>query len=320
MRQLNIAPAVRRGNKARIALAGPAGSGKTWTALTIASALAPDGPVLVIDTERGSASLYADEFAFDTVDWLPPYNPAELAAAVREVGPRYADGVIVVDSLSHFWQGEGGTLDVVDMAAARSRGNKFAGWKVGTPVQDEMVAAMLNAPCHVIATMRSKTEYVQDKEGDRTVIRKLGMAPVQRDGIEYEFTVTADLDLDHLLTVSKTRCSPLAGKGYRAGHATELGTTLRDWLNGAEPAATPATAEPPAAPPGDKPSPYAQAVHVEATRLGLSEPVLREVLVAVTGQPSANGVTRANREAVMSALRDVAEVRGTASVMPRASS
>ncbi len=243
MSRFTIQPAVRRGNKARIALAAPAGGGKTFTALTLAGELADGGDVLVIDTERGSASLYADEFSFQVIQWTPPYNPSELAKVIAEVSPNFA--VVVIDSLSHFWMGEGGTLDVVDAAGAKARGNSYVGWKAGTPVQNDMVDAMLNAPCHVIATMRSKTEYVLEQQSNgKTAPRKVGMAPVQRDGIEYEFTVTCDLDIDHLLMVGKTRCSRLAGKTFRAGKAGEMGVVLRDWLAGAEPVPAPPSERP----------------------------------------------------------------------------
>lgn len=229
-------PAVRKGQKARVALAGPSGSGKTWTALELATTLAGDQPILVLDTERGSASLYADFYKFDVIEWDPPYDPRELSKVIAELGDDY--GCIVVDSLSHYWEGEGGTRDIVDAAAARSRGNSFAGWKEGTPAQNDMIAGLLNAPCHVVVTMRSKTEYVLEERNGKQVPKKIGMAPIQRAGIEYEMTVTADLDYEHTLLVDKTRCHPLAGQMFKLGHTVELGETLRDWLGTAEPMAT----------------------------------------------------------------------------------
>lgn len=230
-------PAVRKGQKARVGLSGPSGSGKTWTGLEVASTLAEGAPVLVCDTERGSASLYADYFKFEVIEWEPPFDPRELAQVVSEHAPNY--GAILVDSLSHYWEAEGGTRDIVDAAAARARGNSFAGWKEGTPAQNDMVAALLNAPCHIVATMRSKTEYVleQDSRG-KQVPRKVGMAPIQRAGIEYEFTVTAELDYEHSLLVDKTRCHDLAGRMFKMGHTVEMAETLRSWLGSAEPMAS----------------------------------------------------------------------------------
>lgn len=222
--------AVRRGQKARLALAGPSGSGKTWTGLEAAVVLAEGAPILVCDTERGSSALYADFYDFDVIEWDPPFDPRELADVLDDMSSKY--GAILVDSLSHFWEGEGGTLEIVDAAAARARGNSFAGWKEGTPAQNDMISSLLRAECHVICTMRSKVEYVleTDQRG-KQVPRKVGMAPIQRWGLEYEFTVTADLDVEHTLLVDKTRCHPLAGRMYKIGHTVELAETLRDWLS-----------------------------------------------------------------------------------------
>ncbi len=236
MSRFQIKRAVRKGQKARIALASPSGGGKTWTALELASVLAAeDGRVLVIDTERGEASLYADDFAFDTIEWQPPFSPVELAQVVREVHSDFA--VVVVDSLSHFWKGPGGTLSIVDDHAPK--GNSYVGWKVGTEAQDEMVAALTSAECHVIATMRSRTAYVlETDERGKQVPRKVGMAPQQRDDLEYEFTVTGELDKEHNLRVDKSRCSALADRVFSAGHAQEMASVLLDWLESAEPLAS----------------------------------------------------------------------------------
>lgn len=225
------APAVRRGQKARLAVAGPSGAGKTWTSLTLAAILGDT--TLVIDTERGSSALYADDFTFEVIEWVPPFDPRELAQVLSDHAGSY--DVIVIDSLSHFWEGEGGTRDIVDAAAARARGNSYAGWAEGTPAQNRMVAAILNAPCHVLCTMRSKTEYVLEERGGKQVPRKVGMAPIQRPGLEFEFTVTVDLDRDHLLTVDKSRCAAVADRSFKAGDVDKFGSALREWLDGAEP-------------------------------------------------------------------------------------
>ncbi len=236
MSRFQIKRAVRKGQKARVALSSPSGGGKTWTALEIATVLAgEDGRLLVIDTERGEASLYADDFTFDTIEWQPPFNPKELAQVIREVHTDFS--VIVVDSLSHFWKGPGGTLSIVDDNAPK--GNSYVGWKVGTEAQDEMVSALTSADCHVIATMRSRTEYVlETNEKGKQVPRKVGLAPVQRDDLEYEFTLTADLDKEHTLRVDKSRCSMLADRIFAPGNAHEMATILLDWLESAEPLAS----------------------------------------------------------------------------------
>ncbi|MDQ3107838.1 MAG: ATP-binding protein [Actinomycetota bacterium] len=228
--------ATKQALKARIALAAPAGGGKTYTALTMARVLADGGQILVIDTERDSASLYADLFDFDSLPWDPPFDPRELAAAVVEAGEKYA--VVIVDSLSHFWMGEGGTLSVVDAAGARAKGNSYAGWKEGTPAQNDMIEGLLRTRAHVIATMRSKSEYVLEQGSNgKTVPRRIGMAPVQRDGIEFEFTVTAELDYEHNIIVDKTRCHLLAGRMFSGPKAEEMTLLLKGWLNDGEPPA-----------------------------------------------------------------------------------
>lgn len=225
-------PAVRKGQKARVALAGPSGSGKTYTALTLARSFGEK--VLVLDTERGSSALYSDDFAFDVVEWVPPFDPRELAQVIAEQAGAY--DVLIIDSLSHFWEGEGGTRDIVDAAAARSRGNSFAGWKEGTPAQDRMVQAIVSSPGHVICTMRAKTDYVLEERNGKQVPRKVGMAPIQRAGIDYEFTLTAELDHSHAVVIDKSRCRSLADRVFKPGDAKALGDELAGWLSAAEPA------------------------------------------------------------------------------------
>lgn len=215
----------------------------TWTALEWATVLADGGRVAVIDTENDSASYYADRFAFDVLPWDPPYDPRTLAEAIREAAAEgYA--VVVIDSLSHYWEGEGGTLDIVDNAAQRSHGNSFAGWKVGTPALRFLVDTVRHVPMHVIATMRSSMEYVleTDNKGKQSP-RKVGMAPVMRKGVEYEFAVVGDLDLEHRLVISKSRCADLADQVAQPGRAHELAEVFAKWLASGEAPVTQAQAD-----------------------------------------------------------------------------
>ena len=226
--------ATRVGAKARIALAGPAGSGKTRTALTIASVLAGDKGTLLVDTEHREAQFYADDYSFDVFEWAPPFDPRELILWLRENGSQH--GALIIDSVSHFYNGEGGLLSIVDIAGERVKGNTFAGWKVGTPIQNELIETLRRLPCHVISTLRSKTEYVVDRDqGGRSAPRKIGLAPVQREGFEYEMGFIGDLDKEHNLSITKSRYSEVADKVYRAGHEKEFAVELRDWLQTAEP-------------------------------------------------------------------------------------
>lgn len=200
-------PASRKAVKARIALAGPSGAGKTYTALALAEGFAQGGRVACIDTEKGSASLYADEFTFDVAELGPPFDPERYVEAIRAAAEAgYV--VVVVDSLSHAWADEGGVLDIVDREAGKS-GNKFAAWQKGTPAHNKLVSALVRAETHVIATMRSKMAYTQDVDKGRTTIRKVGLEPIQRDTMQYEFSLYGEIDLEHRLHITKSRFRPL---------------------------------------------------------------------------------------------------------------
>lgn len=195
--------AARHSAKLRLALCGPTGSGKTFTALAIASGLG--ARIAVIDTEHGSASRYADEFTFDVVE-LTSFHPEQYLKALTAAAVEGYD-VCIVDSLSHAWTGDSGILDLHDKAVKRDRtGNSFTAWREVTPLHNKLVEGLVQARTHLIVTLRTKTEYVvvQDDKG-KQVPKKVGMAPVQRDGIEYEFDLVGDLDLSHTLLISKTR-------------------------------------------------------------------------------------------------------------------
>ena len=219
--------------KLRLGLIGPAGSGKTMTAIRIAHGLG--GRVAVIDTERGSASLYAGErgLAFDVLE-LETYEADRFIDAIREAEQAGYD-VLIIDSLSHAWAGKGGILEFVDNAAKRSGGGSFSGWRDATPRHNQLVDAILGAKLHIICTLRSKVEHVIEQVNGRTQVRKVGLQPVQRDGLEYEFTVVGDVNQDHELIVTKTRAAWLKDAIIREA-GEELGKKLAEWLAGGEPA------------------------------------------------------------------------------------
>ena len=224
--------ATKKQSRLRLALIGPSGSGKTYTALRVAQYLGEK--VAVIDTERGSASKYADEFTFDTNE-PESFHPQKYIDAIREA-EEAGYGVLVIDSLSHAWMGKDGALELLDRSVKRSQsGNSFAAWREVTPLHNALVDAMLQSRCHIIVTMRAKTEYIlETNDKGKQVPRKVGMAPVQRDGLEYEFDVVADMDLDNNLIVSKTRCKALSG-ALIPKPGKELADTLLAWLtDGAE--------------------------------------------------------------------------------------
>lgn len=228
---LTFTPAVRKRARLRIALAGPSGSGKTYGALLIAKGLG--GKTAVIDTERNSASLYAHLTGFDALDLSPPYKPERFIEAIRAAEDAGYDN-LVVDSITHEWNGIGGVLEIVDTIAKTSRsGNSYTAWNEATPRHRAFIDAMLQSRMNVIATMRTKAAYVIEagSNGKQTP-RKVGMAPEQRDGVEYEFTTVLDLSVDgNFASASKDR----TGLFRDPVHITpEVGTRLRDWLESGE--------------------------------------------------------------------------------------
>ena len=235
MAHLAFTRASKEQAKARVALTGPSGSGKTYTALVVGTELGKR--VAVIDTERGSAAKYADQFSFDTLQ-LVTFEPAALVDALA-VAAHDGYDVIIVDSFSHFWSGAGGMLEQVDNAAKRAgSGGSFAGWRETRPMERAMFDALLAYPGHVIVTMRAKTEYVvETDERGRKVPRKVGLKPDQRDGIEYEFDIVGDLDHENTLALSKSRAAPLSGLVIRKPD-TRFAQAILDWLNTGEPAPT----------------------------------------------------------------------------------
>lgn len=227
--------ATKKQAKGRLALVGPSGSGKTFSALRIASALGKR--VAVIDSERGSASKYADKFEFDVCE-LSSFSPLEYVKAISDAEAAGYD-VLVIDSLSHAWEGKGGALEMVDDAAARSRSaNKFTAWRDVTPIHNKLVGAIVSSSCHVIVTMRAKTEYIlEEDERGKKVPKKIGMAPIQRAGVEYEFDVVCDLDHELRCIVSKSRCSDLTQKVFKPATESDLGAIFAGWLGSGDAAA-----------------------------------------------------------------------------------
>src|SRR5277367_323880 len=225
---LGFRRAVKLGAKLRLALCGPSGSGKTYTLLKLATELG--GPVALIDTEHGSASKYADVFEFDVLE-LDSYDPLRLIELI-DAASAHRYRVLCIDSLSHFWVGKDGELDKVDRAARRMQTpNSFAAWKQVTPIHNALIDKIISAPLHILVSMRSKTEWILDRDDrtGKTVPRKVGLAPVMRDGIEYEFDVCGEMDQDNTLQVTKSRCSKLSS-GVFPKPGKELADVLKEWL------------------------------------------------------------------------------------------
>jgi len=244
-------PATREQNRLRLCIDGPSGCGKTFSAIRFAHALAGNGGrIAVIDSEHGSARKYVGtnidgiQWQFDHQD-LEYFSPANYEQAIREAGREGYD-VLIIDSLSHAWMGVGGALDQIDRSQTR---NSFAAWKDVTPQHVSLVESMLRCPCHLIVTLRSKMEYVlEPNEKGQMVPKKVGMKPIQKDGIEYEFDIVGDMDLSHTLRVSKTHCPDVDGKTF-PNPGPDFITIVREWLFSGSSYVAPAPYVPPAPPP-----------------------------------------------------------------------
>ncbi|MGB1285843.1 MAG: ATP-binding protein [Aggregatilineales bacterium] len=231
--------ATKMQSKLKLALVGVSGSGKTWTALKIATEIAAkeSGRIALIDTEGGAASKYASDFDFDVCDVSGDYNPKKYIAALNNaVFNDYA--VLVIDSVSHAWSGKGGTLEIVDKSTKGN--NSWSGWATGRPVQNSLVDAILGAQIHLIVTMRAKTAWeTQINSKGKPVPVKIGTAPVQSADFEYEFDVVGYMNQEHAINISKSRCSDLDGLD-EVLDADWLAKTLHSWVSDGDAPALPA--------------------------------------------------------------------------------
>jgi DNA polymerase III delta prime subunit len=217
--------------KARLLFSGASGSGKTTAALTVAAELGKR--IAFIDTEAGSASLYADRFDFDVLELSPPYAPERFIEAI-EAAEQAGYEVIVIDSITHEWSGPGGCLDI-----KTKMGDRFQDWAKVTPRHDRFIQAMMRSKAHIIATVRAKQGYSMDEKGK---VQKSGMDPQQRDGIDFEFTVCWNINAAHMAEAQKDRTRLFDGKPEII--TAETGERLAKWLSAGEAPAPVAEAQP----------------------------------------------------------------------------
>jgi len=220
--------AMRKKARLRLALTGPSGSGKTYSALLIAKGIG--GKIAVVDTEKGSASLYSDIADFDVLELEPPFSPERFVEAIN-AAEQAGYGTIIIDSITHEWGGVGGCLELVDtIAKAKYRGNSWSAWSDINPRHRLFLDAILRSNMHVIATMRSKTETAQIEENGRKKVAKLGMKSEQRDGVEYEFTTVLDLVHEtHHANATKDR-TKLFSNADPVIISEDTGARLLGWL------------------------------------------------------------------------------------------
>lgn len=331
-RGMQLKRAVKSQSYLRLGISGPAGAGKTWTALEVASRLVPDARIAVLDTELGSASKYADHFTFDVIE-LDHYRPQGVLDFLH-LCEREGYHVAIIDSVSPFWNGPGGFLEMVDDEVARQkasrqsgRGDSFTAWKPVDAAYAKWVIDILASRVHVIFTLRAKMAYEQSKDGNgKAQVVKLGLAPVFRDTFPYELDVMLEMDQDHVGVVTKTRVHGLDETVHRKPGAP-FAKRLVDWLlqsptglfqSPTGPAAV--TEARPAAKTGDQPATAAKATTSGAAETwadledgfrgalaGLQPPVTVEDLEAwrqAAGLPAVRTLRAEGLRALFADLRD----------------
>jgi hypothetical protein len=224
---MELKKATRKKVKLRLSIAAPTGFGKTYSALLMAFGITKDWEkIAVIDTENESASLYSDLGNYFTIQLAPPYTPEKYTEAIRACENAGME-VIIIDSITHVWQGEGGLLESNDLLG----GNKFQNWAKTTPRYQKWLSSILHSKCHVITTMRKKQAYSIIQDGAKTKVEKQGMEDQIRDGYDYEMTIAFELINDkHLARSSKDRtrlfdCKP------EFIITPETGKSILDWCN-----------------------------------------------------------------------------------------
>ena len=239
--------AERRKAKLKLALAAPAGGGKTHSALLMAAGLV-DNPgehnIALLDTENGSAELEAGKPGvpgFSVVTMPAPYSPDRYIEVINEA-VKAGFEVLILDSISPEWNGNGGILDIVDKKKQSAR-NQMAAWKDATPMHQRFLDAIIQAPIHIIATMRSKTAYDISNENGKSKVQKLGVAPTQRDGIEFEFTLVGEINVaSHLCDFTKDRTGLFAAQVPEM-ITVETGERIRNWLEAGSESSAPESPE-----------------------------------------------------------------------------
>jgi DNA polymerase III delta prime subunit len=233
---LQFVQAKRAQSHARIALVGPPGSGKTYSALRIAAGLGCQR-IGLIDSERGKSKKQSGKGIEFGVLVLPNHSPRTYCEALEVAAKAGLDGLIV-DSLSHEWTGTQGALEMVASVARGSEsGNEFAAWKTVSPEHSRLFDMLLGYPGHVIGTMRSRKAYEMVEETNRAgrpvmKPREVGLVPVQREGYEYEFDVVGFLEAEHRMTITKTCCEAYPRGAVVQKPGEEFGQRLAAWLRG----------------------------------------------------------------------------------------
>lgn len=222
---MELRTAQRKQAKIKLALQGPSGSGKTMSALLLASGMADWSKIAVIDTENHSADLYAHLGEYNVLQLSKPFTPERYVKAI-EVCENASMEVIIIDSVSHEWEGSGGILDLHGAMA----GNSFTNWNKVTPRHNAFVQKILQSGAHIVATIRTKTDYTLTDKNGKMVPEKVGLKGITRDGLDYEFTIVFDLDIKHQAKASKDRTGLFMDKPEEMISATS-GKKILNWCN-----------------------------------------------------------------------------------------
>lgn len=222
---MKLEQATRSNSSMRLAIHGPSGSGKTYSALQIAKGLTKNNQIAVIDTEAGSASLYSNLTNFKVLRLEQPFTPETFIEAITICENAGCD-VIIIDSLSHSWEGSGGVLEI----HGQMPGNSFANWSKVMPRHNALIQKILTSSAHIIATLRAKQDYLIDQSNGKMTIQKVGLKPVQKEGIDYEFTLAFDMDIRHKATASKDRTGLFIDKSPFV-ITPQTGSIIKDWCN-----------------------------------------------------------------------------------------
>ena len=221
---MNLQQAERKQAKIKMGLMGPSGSGKTYSSLLIAYGMTKDwSKIAVIDTENHSADLYAHLGPFNVLALDKPFTPERYIEAI-EICEKAGMQVLCIDSISHEWEGTGGILDI----HGAMMGNSFTNWSRITPRHNDFVQKILQSPCHIIATIRSKQDYVLSEKNGKVVPEKVGLKGVTREGLDYEFTVVLDLDIKHQASASKDRTNLFMDKPQFL-ITDKIGEMIKSW-------------------------------------------------------------------------------------------
>jgi len=220
---MQLRQATKQQVKLRLGIAGPSGSGKTYSALLLASGMAMWDKIALIDTENGSGELYSDLGNYNVITLTAPYTPEKYIEAIRICEDAGME-VIIIDSVTHEWDGEGGLLEV----HSKMLGNSFTNWSKITPRHNQFIQAIVQSKCHVITTVRKKQDYDMTQSEGKTKIVKVGLKEVQREGFEYELTTNFELDILHKATAGKDRTGLFMDKPDFI-ITSETGKTLLDW-------------------------------------------------------------------------------------------